>query len=331
MTDGPEKTKLAAMDVADVEKLVENRANLTQLQDVFSKEQQFDATDKAATAAVANVTGAKAEVTALQAQKAEAEDFAAKNPATGATVAPVVMKASSDTKAAVEQITDFVDKYNAMIEEFNGQLKETKHRDFQPLTKEQREDMSESEQKLWDEKAKSGMLRNDPLVRDGMSKMRMTFMSPVGGLADDSINSLAKIGITTSNKLSENGKLVIDKDKLEEALAKDPDQVHRLFAASGKVTKDENGRTEDTRGIAVRLRDAMKDMTAQIEKKAGKEGFTNQTHDLGRKIVESDDRIAKLQAKMKDIEARYWKQFTAMEKAIQKANEQSGMFAQFGQ
>lgn len=331
MTDGPEKTKLAAMYVADVEKLVKNRANLTQLQDVFSKEQQFDATDKAATAAVANVTGAKAEVTALQAQKAEAEDFAAKNPATGATVAPVVMKASSDTKAAVEQITDFVDKYNAMIEEFNGQLKETKYRDYKPLTKEQREDMSENEQKLWDEKAKSGMLRNDQIVRDGMAKMRMTFMAPVAGLGDDTLNSLAKIGITTSNKLSENGKLVIDKDKLEAALAKDPDQVHRLFAASGEVKKDENGRTEDTRGIAWRLRDAMKDMTNQIEKKAGKDGAVNNTFGLGKKIVESDDRITKLQAKMKDIEARYWKQFTAMEKAIQKANEQSGMFAQFGQ
>ena len=331
LDEGAVKTKLSAMDVADVEKLATNNSKLKDLQDVLAKEKDFTAADAAKGAATANVAAQEATIQSLKEQKTEAEDFAAKNPATGATVAPVTMTVSSDTKAAVEQITDFVDKYNAMIEEFNGQLKETKYRDYKPLTKEQREDMSENEQKLWDEKAKSGMLRNDPIVRDGMAKMRMTFMSPVSGLADDSINSLAKIGITTSSKLSENGKLVIDKDKLEAALAKDPDQVHRLFAASGEVKKDENGRTEDTRGIAVRLRDAMKDMTAQIEKKAGKEGFTNQTHDLGRKIVESDDRITTLQAKMKDIEARYWKQFTAMEKAINKANEQAGMFAQFGQ
>lgn len=331
MTDSPEKTKLAAMNVADVEKLATHSGELQGLKDLAEKEQAFNVADTAATAVQANLTAAQADVVALTSQKAEAEDFAAKNPATGTTVAPVTMKASSDTKAAVEQITDFVDKYNAMIEEFNGQLKETKYRDYKPLTKEQREDMSENEQKLWDEKAKSGMLRNDQIVRDGMAKMRMTFMSPVGGLGDDSINSLAKIGITTSNKLSENGKLVIDKDKLEAALAKDPDQVHRLFAASGEVKKDENGRTEDTRGIAWRLRDAMEDMTKQIEKKAGKEGAVNNTFGLGKKIVESDDRITTLQAKMKDIEARYWKQFTAMEKAIQKANEQSGMFAQFGQ
>ena len=335
MTDGPTKTKLAAMDVADVEKLATHSSELQGLKDLAEKEQAFNVADTAATAVQANLTAAQADVVALTSQKAEAEDFAAKNPATGTTVAPVTMKASSDTKAAVEQITEFVDKYNEMIEDFGGQLKETKYRDYKPLTKEQREDMSENEQKLWDEKAKSGMLRNDQTIREGMSKMRMAFMAPVAGLGDDTLNSLAKIGITTSGKLSDNGKLEIDKDKLEAALAKDPDQVHRLFAAKGEVkeTTDASGNrvTEDTRGIAWRLRDAMKGMTNQIEKKAGKDGAVNNTFGLGKKIVESDDRITKLQAKMKDIEARYWKQFTAMEKAIQKANEQSGMFAQFGQ
>ncbi|KFL43939.1 hypothetical protein CH76_03700 [Lysinibacillus sp. BF-4] len=335
MTDSPEKTKLAAMNVADVEKLATHSGELQGLKDLAEKEQAFNVADTAATAVQANLTAAQADIVALTSQKAEAEDFAAKNPATGTTVAPVTMKASSDTKAAVEQITEFVDKYNEMIEDFGGQLKETKYRDYKPLTKEQREDMSENEQKLWDEKAKSGMLRNDQTIREGMSKMRMTFMAPVAGLGDDTLNSLAKIGITTSGKLSDNGKLEIDKDKLEAALAKDPDQVHRLFAANGEVkeTTDANGNrvTEDTRGIAWRLRDAMKGMTNEIEKKAGKDGAVNNTFGLGKKIVESDDRITKLQAKMKDIEARYWKQFTAMEKAIQKANEQSGMFAQFGQ
>lgn len=335
MADGPEKTKLAAMDVADVEKLATHSSELQGLKGLAEKEQAFNVADTAATAVQANLTAAQADVVALTSQKAEAEDFAAKNPATGTTVAPVTMKASSDTKAAVEQITEFVDKYNEMIEDFGGQLKETKYRDYKPLTKEQREDMSENEQKLWDEKAKSGMLRNDQTIREGMSNMRMAFMAPVAGLGDDTLNSLAKIGITTSGKLSDNGKLEIDKDKLEAALAKDPDQVHRLFAAKGEVkeTTDANGNrvTEDTRGIAWRLRDAMKGMTNEIEKKAGKDGAVNNTFGLGKKIVESDDRITKLQAKMKDIEARYWKQFTAMEKAIQKANEQSGMFAQFGQ
>ncbi|WP_342557439.1 flagellar filament capping protein FliD [Lysinibacillus sp. FSL P4-0201] len=248
------------------------------------------------------------------------------------TVAPVTMQASTNTSAAKEQIKEFVEKYNEMIDEFNKLLKETKYRDYAPLTDEQRKEMSESEQKLWDEKAKSGLLRSDSILRDGMSKMRSTFLGSVGGLGDKLMDSLAEIGITTSNDVKEGGKLVINESKLDAALAKDPDQVYKLFSQNGKVTEttDENGRkiTEDSRGIAYRLRDAMKDMTAKIEKKAGKEGATEQTYSLGKQIVNSDERITKLQAKLKDIEARYWKQFTAMEQAINKANSQSSMFMQ---
>lgn len=246
-------------------------------------------------------------------------------------VASVTMQASSDTKAAKEQIMEFVEKYNEMIESFNDQVKENKYRDFAPLTEEQRKDMSENEQKLWDEKAKSGLLRNDAILRDGMSKMRMTFAAPVGGLGDKMIDSLAEIGITTS-KDYKTGKLVIDDKKLDAALEKDPDQVYKLFSQSGEVKKDENGNiTEDSRGIALRLRDAMKEMTIKIEKKAGREGSVNNTFEIGKRLVDTENRFSKLQEKMKDVEQRYWKQFTAMEKAIQRANEQAGMFAQFGQ
>ncbi len=331
LEDGDTKTKLQGMKEEQVVAFAQNSQQLTALQGLnVQRENQVDALAKKTAADTALQAGDRRVAEANQAVT-NAQNAANAAPTGGQAVAPVTMKASSDTKAAVEQITEFVTMYNDMIDGFNSQLKETKYRDYAPLTKEQREDMSESEQKLWDEKAKSGLLRNDQIIRDGMSKMRMTFSPTVGGLGDETMNSLAKIGITTSDKMTESGKLVIDTKKLEAALEKDPDQVHRLFAQTGKVTKDENGRTEDTRGIAWRLRDAMKDMTTQIEKKAGKDGSTNQTHGLGRKIVESDDRITKLQAKMKDIEARYWKQFTAMEKAINKANEQAGMFAQFGQ
>ena len=175
------------------------------------------------------------------------------------------MQATSDTKAAKEQITEFVEKYNEMIDEFNKQLKESKYRDYAPLTAEQRKDMSENEQKLWDEKAKSGLLRSDSIIRDGMAKMRETFMGSVAGLGDKFMDSLAEIGITTSKDMKNSGKLVINEGKLDAALEKDPDQVFKMFSQTGDVTVKEqivNGKTvkvtEDSRGIAWRLRDEMK-------------------------------------------------------------------------
>ena len=68
-------------------------------------------------------------------------------------------------------------------------------------------------------------------------------------------------------------------------------------------------------------------MTTQIEKQAGRDGAVNNTFSLGRAINESDTRMTKLQAKLRDVEARYWKQFAAMEQAINKANKQSSLFS----
>jgi len=253
---------------------------------------------------------------------------------TSPTVASVSLASTADTKSIKESIKEFVKNYNEMLDTLNGLLKEKKYRDYPPLTKEQREDMSENEQKLWDEKAKSGLLRSDSLIRDGLTKMRSQFVSSVKGLGDATIDSLAEIGITTSKILSDGGKLVINDDKLDAALEKDPDQVVQLFTNTGSVTTttDDKGRkvTQDSRGITNRLRDEIDELTKSIEKKAGKEGKTEQTYSIGKQIIESDNRITKLQAKLKDIEARYWKQFSAMEQAINKANQQSGMFMQGG-
>lgn len=246
-------------------------------------------------------------------------------------VKPIELSSRVDTKAMKTQIEDFVTKYNELVDSLTSQMKEKSYRDFPPLTDAQRKDMSEEEQKQWDEKAKSGLLRNDSILRDSLSKMREALLGTVGGLDDSSMNTLAKIGITTTKNYNDGGKLEINHDKLDAALAKDPDQVYKLFAQQGEVKTNPDGTKTDTRGISERLRVAMKSTIDDIERKAGKTTSTNEDFTLGKKIKASNKRMDELQAKLKDIEARYWKQFTAMEKAIQKANEQAGMFAQVGQ
>lgn len=263
---------------------------------------------------------------AVAAQKATEGD-------TSSTVASIGITSTTDTTSIKDRIKEFVNTYNEMQDTLNGLLKEKKYRDFPPLTSEQREDMSENEQKLWDEKAKSGLLRGDSLIRESLSKIRSQFMSSVNGLGDKTMDALAEIGITTSDKLTEHGKLVINEKKLDEALQKDPQQIVEMFTKTGEVktTYDsvkKRNVTEDSRGLTQRLRAEISALTKNIEKKAGREGATDQSYNIGRNIVQADDRITKLQAKLKNIEVRYWKQFTAMETAINKANSQSSMFMQ---
>ncbi|QPQ32383.1 flagellar filament capping protein FliD [Lysinibacillus sp. JNUCC-51] len=247
----------------------------------------------------------------------------------GNTTNAVTMTATTNVDEMMNKIKDFVTTYNGFIKDLNDQLKETKYRDYTPLTNEQKEKMSESEIKLWEEKAKSGLLRNDTLIRKGVSDMRSLIYQSNPAIDDKKYNSLFSIGITTSKNYNEGGTLEINETKLRKALEENPDAVEMLFKNSeGKAEDTVNGKTVDTRGYVDKLRASMKSFQVDIEKKAGRSTMTENQYTIGKSLIDTESRIDTWKKKLETIESRYWKQFTAMEQAINKANQQSGMFTQ---
>ena len=254
------------------------------------------------------------------------------------TVPPVSITSTTNVDEMMTKIKDFVATYNGLMKDLSDQTKETKYRSYAPLTDEQRKEMSENEIKLWEEKAKSGLLRSDTLLRNGLSNMRALVYQENSSVANPKFNTLFNVGITTTKNYSDGGQLEIDESKLRKALEEDPDAVAALFSnIEGKqkdtimvTDKDGNVSTKeaDTRGYLQKLRDSMKSFQEDIEKKAGRASSTEQTYSIGKSIVDADKRIAAWQTKLQNIEARYWKQFSAMESAINKANSQASMFMQ---
>lgn len=241
----------------------------------------------------------------------------------------VTMTSTTNVDDIMTKIKEFVTTYNGFIKDLSDQTKETKYRDYTPLTSEQREEMSESEIKLWEEKAKSGLLRGDTLIREGLSNMRALVYQSNPAI-DSKYNTLFSIGITTSKNYNDGGTLQIDEKKLREALEENPEAVEKLFNNSEGKEKDiVDGKTVDTRGYLDKLRfGAMKSFELTIEKKAGRSTMTDAQYAIGKNLVDTESRISTWKRKLEDIEARYWKQFTAMETAINKANSQSSLFAQ---
>jgi flagellar capping protein FliD len=234
----------------------------------------------------------------------------------------VSFSSQPDTDKILEKIVKFVDEYNKLIEKVNGELNEKNYRDFKPLTAEQKEAMEEKEIEMWEEKARSGTLRNDSVLSSAMNKMRMDLYTPVSG-GSSGTDQLSQIGIKTSSNYLERGKLIIDEAKLREAISKDPNAIYEIFA--------KDGATSGEQGIARRLRDTLKDTMENVEKKAGKASSTNNTFALGRLLNNTDNQIDRFEDRMIQVEDRYWRQFTAMEKAIQRANQQSMyLMQQFG-
>lgn len=237
---------------------------------------------------------------------------------------------SSNTDAAFDKIKAFVDSYNEIITEINVAISETRFRDFPPLTDEQRRDLSEREAEMWDEKAKSGLLRRDPILSSVLTQMRNDLYTPVA--TSGQFNQIAQIGITTTSNFRDGGLLEIDETKLRAALQDDPDSVHQLLnsvASTELTTVPKNSRTAEQRreiesqtGLVGRLRSTINDSINKIIGRAGNENRTNQQFTLGRELISVDSQIDSFQRRLAQIEQRYWQQFTRMEQAVNQANAQ---------
>ena len=103
--------------------------------------------------------------------KEENEDLTL-NKTTADGAPPITINTVSDTTQLMEPVKKFVEDYNTLIESLNKAVKETVYRDFPPLSDTQKEEMSEEQIKKWEEKARSGMLRGDSLVRGLASKLQ---------------------------------------------------------------------------------------------------------------------------------------------------------------
>ncbi|MEH7444593.1 flagellar filament capping protein FliD [Bacillus sp. JJ1122] len=228
---------------------------------------------------------------------------------------------NNDSTKVFENIVKFVDKYNELIDKVQKKTSETYYKDYQPLTDEQRETLSDKQQEQWEEKSKMGLLRRDSILTGALSQMRSNFYTPVDNAEVSPLyKQLASIGITTTANYLEGGKLTINEADLKKAIEEDPLSVERLFNASGT--------TDGQKGIAQRLYDTSNSIMDKLKAKAGNAFSTNQQFSLGKDLLSVDSQIKRFESRLTQVEDRYWRQFTAMEKAIQKANSQSAYLMQ---
>nr|WP_295971850.1 flagellar filament capping protein FliD [uncultured Bacillus sp.] len=229
---------------------------------------------------------------------------------------------NNDANAVFENIKGFVDKYNELIGKIQGKIQEERYRPYSPLTDAQREQLSDKQEELWEEKAKSGLLRHDSTMTSLLSSMRLDFY---GSVESENIsqlyNQLSKIGIKTTSNYLEGGKLEINEAELKKAIENDPESVESLFRSSGI--------SDSQKGIAQRLYDTVGKTMDILYEKAGKSYSVYDQYTMGKQLHDIEDQIDSYEDRLEDYEDRYYSQFTAMERAIQKANSQSTYLSQY--
>lgn len=283
------------------------------------------------------------------------------------TVGVVTVNVESNVDGIFDKVKGFVDEYNKVLDNLNGLLNQKAYRDFKPLTKEEREVMKDKEIEMWEEKAKSGLLRGDETISRTLQTMRNGLYENVysGGTAEDGgkgtlmngFNHLTQLGITTGNYQS-GGKLEINEEKLRAAINENPEGVVEFLFKTSDITvpagNDENAKIAAANkransGIVERLYNDMIDGMKDVVRRSGtgehaslfRNVQSNMLIDfvtsgsismMDKDIMDIGTRISKEQRLMAGREDRYWRQFTAMEKAMEKMNQQSGwLSSQMGQ
>ena len=240
---------------------------------------------------------------------------------------PVTFSSKTDTDKIIDVVKTMVEDYNAIVSEVKKAysdmpLEKSDGSRYKPLTDEDKADMTESEIKAYEEKAKTGILFMDRDLSSLYSALRSA-VAPGG--SDGSF--LRSIGIKTSY---EDGltTLSLDENALREALEQNPDQVKDAFTKS-----KENGAASDGLMAIQKVTDRYAATTGAtkgilIEKAGSKyspSAALNNT--LLEQMKDIDKQVDKWQAKMSDKVDYYTNKFTQLEMLIAQMNSQSSSLA----
>ena len=243
------------------------------------------------------------------------------------TSEPVTFTSETDADTIVDAVKSMVEDYNEIVkavrDAFNTMpLQNTDGSRYEPLTAEDKADMSEAEIEAYEEKAKQGLLFMDSDLSSLYSDL-VNAITPMG--TDGSL--LRSIGIDTSYSDGVTT-LSLDEDALREALASNPDNVQKAFtktAGNGSTTDglmesirevvDRYGKTTGTKGILVERAGSIKAPS------------TLNSNTIQDQLDDIDEQITKWQDKLSDQIDYYTSKFTQLEQLIAQMNSQSSTLA----
>lgn len=241
---------------------------------------------------------------------------------------PVTFSSKTDTDKIIDVVKTMVEDYNAIVSEVKKAysdmpLEKSDGSRYKPLTDEDKADMTESEIKAYEEKAKTGILFMDRDLSSLYSALRSA-VAPGG--SDGSF--LRSIGIKTSY---EDGltTLSLDENALREALEQNPDQVKDAFTKSKENGAASDGLMASIQKVTDRYAATTGATKGILIEKAGSKYSPSAALDntLLEQMKDIDKQVDKWQAKMSDKVDYYTNKFTQLEMLIAQMNSQSSSLA----
>ncbi len=225
----------------------------------------------------------------------------------------VTVTTQDDTDGIYDMIKGFLKEYNSLINEMDKLYNADSSDDYDPLTDEEKEAMSESEIEEWEKKIKDGLLRRDESLSTISSVLKRTMSAGVEVNGEQMY--LSHFGISTLGYF-----VSADNEKNAYHIAGDPDDEH----TSGDADKLKAMIANDPDTVVTFFRDLSRNLNeAMTNESKSVDGYRTYGSFYDDKKMKSDysdytKKIADLEAKLADYEDKWYAKFAAMETAMAK-------------
>lgn len=230
----------------------------------------------------------------------------------------VNISVTNDTSGVYDTIKEFISEYNAILKEMNTLYNAGSAKDYDVLSDEEKDAMSDSEVEKWEAKIKDSLLRRDTtlgsIVSSFKNKMMGTYKTPDGNRF-----SLAAIGISTSQDYKEGGLLHIKGDE------DDPEYADKTNVLKKMLDED----PDTVIGVFTSLTDSL---YSDLQKKMSATTMSSaltfyNDKEMSSQLSDYKDEISKWQSRLDEMEDKYYKQFSAMETALANLQSQQNSLA----
>lgn len=229
------------------------------------------------------------------------------------TTSPVTLSTTTDTDGIYDMIKGLFTEYNKLINEMDALYNADSSKGYDPLTSEEKKELSDDEIEEWEKKIKDSLLRRDSSLNSVASAMKEVMLqgAEVGGrtmyLSDFGINTLGYFNAADNEKNayhidgdSDDTSVSGNKDKLKTMIASDPNTVMNFF------TK-----------LANNMHDKMQEKMAAVKDTSSAFTFYNDKL-MKKEYDEYTDKIKKQEDKVNALMDKWYAKFSAMETAMAK-------------
>lgn len=241
----------------------------------------------------------------------------------------ISVTSKQDSTEIIDKIKSYIEDYNELMVKINTLTSEKRDRNYQPLTSDQKAEMSDKEIELWESKVKQGQLRRDSDLTRIANSLRQGMSTIVSGsgltLKDIGIESVQDYGGT------KDGTFKINEATLKEAIENNTEAVSKLFMQSAPSGTSEND-AYSKKGIMMRLKDILYDETVSsksiLAQKVGFEGTTVANNALTKQMTEYQKKIDQMETLFSTKEQDLYSKYAKLETIISGYNNQMNYLSQ---